>query len=338
MKIKVAVIGCGYWGPNLIRNFSQIGSADLYYICDIDKKKMEPIKKTYPYVKTTTDYKEILKDPEVDAVAIALPVAKHHPIAKEVLLSGKHVLIEKPMAASVKEAKELVKLAREKNKIIMIDHTFEYSESINKIKKIIESKELGDIYYLKADWLNLGLLQPDVNVVWDLIPHIVSIISYVSNMLPLSLSANAGAYIRKEIPEIAHVHIKFQKGLTAYTTVSWLEPRKTRSITIVGSKKMLVYDLTNEEEPVKIYDKGVDLTDVKDTRQFRLNYRYGDVYSPNIKNVEPLKTMCSHFADCIINNKTPRSDGLSGLNIVKILEAVDLSLKEKGKEIVLEND
>ena len=218
----------------------------------------------------------------------------------------------------------------------MVDHTFEYAEAINKMKEIVDSGEIGDIYYIRADWLNLGLLQPDVNVVWDLVTHIASIISYVSGMKPLSLSANAGAYIRKDIPEVAHMHIKFPKDIAAYVSVSWLEPKKTRSITIVGSKKMLVYDLTNEEEQIKVYDKGVDLTkDINNLRQFRINYRYGNIYSPNIKKVEPLRTMCSHFADCIINNKNPRSNGKSGLNVIRILESAEESLKNNGKEIML---
>ncbi len=337
--INVAVIGCGYWGPNLIRNFNQIDSTNLYYVCDIDEKKIAPIKINYPNVKTTADYKEILKDPRVDAVVIALPVFKHYQIAKDSLLSNKHVLVEKPMAATVDEAKELIKIAKEKNKVLMVDHTFEYAEAINKMKEIIEAGELGDIYYIRAEWLNLGLLQPDINVVWDLATHIISIINYVTNLKPKSLSANAGGYIRKNIPEISDIYMKFQKDISAYLTVSWLEPKKTRKITVVGSKKLLVYDLTNEEEQIKIYDQGVDLiSKVEDVRQFRVNYRYGDISSPNIKNIEPLNTMCLHFVDCIENGKVPRSNGEVGLNVVRVLESIDKSLKNEGTEIILEDD
>ena len=339
MAIKLGIIGCGYWGPNLIRNFSRIDSVDLCYICDIDEKKMESIKKIYPNVEAVTDYMEILRDSEVDAVVIALPVVKHYQIAKDALLHNKHILIEKPITSAVKEAEELIKITKEKNKIMMVDHTFEYEEGINKIKEIVESKILGDIHYIRAEWLNLGLLQPDVSVVWDLATHIISIIGYVFDMKPLSLSANANAYIRKDIPEVANINIKFPSEITNYIIISWLEPKKTRKITIVGNKKLLVYDLTNEEEKIKIYDKGVDLSeDIDNLNQFRINYRYGDVYSPNIKNIEPLKNMCLHFIDCIINNKNPRSDGKSGLNVVKVLEAIDESLKNNGKEIFLEHD
>ena len=336
MTVKVGVIGCGYWGPNLVRNFSQIETTDMDYICDLDEKRMEPIKKTYPTLKMTKTYRSVIEDSEVDAVVIATPHASHFKLAKEALLNNKHVLVEKPMTASTKEAKELIETAKEKNKILMVDHTFEYAQAINKMKDIIKSGELGEVYYIRGEWFNLGLLQPDVNVIWDLATHILSIINYVSEMKPVSLNANAGAYLRKDIPEIAHIYLRFPRNITAYMTVSWLEPRKTRRITIVGNKKMLVYDLTNEEEQIKIYDKGVDVTNISgDIRQLRINYRYGDIYSPNTKNIESMRVMCTHFADCIINNKEPISNGLSGLNVVKILEASEESLKNNGKEIIL---
>jgi len=336
MAIKLGVIGCGYWGPNLIRNFSQIDSIELCYVCDIDEKKVSAIKKTYPNVKTVLDYKDVLRDPEVDAIVIALPVKEHYRVARDSLLSNKHILIEKPMTSNSKEAEDLIKIGKEKNKIIMIDHTFEYDEAINKMKEIIESKDLGEIYYIRAEWLNLGLLQPDINVVWDLATHMASIINYALDIKPVSLNANVGAYIRKDIPEVANINIKFPGDVNSYITVSWLEPKKTRRITIAGSKKLLIYDLMNEEEKIKVYDKGVDLLkDVNDVRQFKINYRYGDIYSPNIKNIEPLKNVCSHFADCIKNNKTPRSNGESGLEVIKILEAIDESLKNNGKEVFL---
>ncbi len=336
MTIKIGVIGCGYWGPNIIRNFSQTNNVEISYICDIDENKINSIKKFYPSIKAVNDYKEILKDNDVDAVAIVLPVGKHYNIAKEALLNNKHVLIEKPITSSVEEAENLIKIAKEKNKIIMVDHTFEYHEGINKIKEIINNKDLGEIYYMRAEWLSLGLLQPDVNVAWDLATHMISIINYVFNLDALSVSANFGAYIRKEIPEVANINIKFPNDINCYLMVSWLEPKKTRKITIVGSKKLLVYDLTNDEEQVKIYDKGVDLSkEIKDIEQLKINYRYGDIYSPNIKTIEPLKTMCLHFTESIINNEKPRSDGESGLKVIKMLEAINESLKNNGAEVFL---
>ncbi len=339
MTVNLGVIGCGYWGPNLIRNFGRISSVNLCYICDIDENKMKSMKEIYPSVKTVKNYMEVLKDPEINAVVIALPVKWHYQIAKDALLHDKHVLIEKPITSTSKEAEELIRIAKEKNKILMVDHTFEYEEGINKIKEIIESGNLGDIYYIRAEWLNLGLLQPDVNVVWDLATHIISIIGYAFNMKPSSLNANAGAYIRKNIPEVANINIKFPQGINSYVTISWLEPKKTRRITIIGSKKLLVYDLMNEEERIKMYDMGVDISkEINDLEQFKVNYRYGDIYSPNIKVIESLRSVCSHFIDCIVNNEQPRSDGESGFNVVKILEAIDESIKNNGKEVFFEND
>ena len=336
-EVKVAVIGCGYWGPNLARNFSQSASASLVGVCDIDEKKTGILKHTYPYVWTTTDFREVLAMEGVDAVAIAVPVAEHFEIAREALLAGKHVLVEKPLAVSLKKARELIKTADTNGMILMVDHTFEYAQAINRIKEIVESDELGRIYYIRAEWLNLGVLQPDVNVVWDLAAHVTSILTYLTGMEPSSLSANAGAYIRDDIEEIAHVHFKFPRDITTYMTVSWLEPKKTRSITIVGSRKMLVYDLMDEDEQIKIFDKGVDITEFseRDITQFRINYRYGDVYSPKIKKIEPLREMCEHFARCIIENRTPRSDGLSGLKVVRILSAIQQSIKNGGKEVTM---
>ena len=336
--MNLGIIGCGYWGPNLIRNFDSLSSVDLKVICDLDEERLELMKKDYSYVKITKDYNEILEDQGIDAVVIATPVFKHYEIAKKALLSNKHVLIEKPMASTVEEAKELVRIAQEKNKILMVDHTFEYSEAINKMKEIIDSGELGRIFYIRAEWLNLGLLQPDINVIWDLAPHIISIINYTTGLKPLSLTAKAEGYLRKEIPEIAQVQIKFEKNISAYLTFGWLEPKKTRTITVVGSKKLLVYDLTNSEEPIKIYDKSVEMIHDPDIRQPKMNYKYGDTFSPSIKNIEPLKKMCSHFVDSILSNRKARSSGESGLEVVKVLEATDKSIQEGGKRISLGND
>ncbi len=337
MAIKVGVIGCGYWGPNIIRNFSELDATQLYYVCDLNKAALDKISMSYPSAKITQNYQDLLADDQVDAIAVITPVDYHYQIAKKALQAGKHVLIEKPMAGSVAEAEELVQLADQQSKVLMVDHTFEYAQPINAIKKIIDSGEIGDIYYIRAEWLNLGLLQPDVNVIWDLATHIFSIVSYVSGMNPISLKANADAYVRKDIPEVAHVNVAYPNGITAYMTVSWLEPKKTRRLTIIGSQKTLIYDLINVEEPIKIYDKGIDLTDISgDIHQLRVNYRYGDVLSPNIKNIEPLREMCSHFAACIDQDKIPVSDGRSGLNVVRMLDATEQSLNNNGLEISLE--
>lgn len=336
-RINIVVVGCGYWGRNLIRNFGSLESSNLIGLCDIDCEKLKFFEKIYPGVKITSNYDDLLNDSQVDAVVIALPVSDHYSFAKKALLHNKHVLVEKPITSNSKEIEELIQLAREKNKILMVDHTFEYSQPITKIKEIIDSNELGSLFYIRAEWLNLGLLQPDINVVWDLAPHIISIINYVTDSKPLKLNAKAEGYIRKDIPEISQIQIKFEKNLSAYLTFGWLEPKKTRRITIVGEKKLLIYDLTNEEEPIKIYDKGVDIIHDEDSKQPRMNYRYGDTFSPMIKNIEPLKSMCTHFIESVRYNKPPRSDGKSGLRVIKILESIDESVKKNGEEVYLDD-
>ncbi|OPZ92498.1 MAG: putative oxidoreductase YvaA [candidate division TA06 bacterium ADurb.Bin417] len=244
--------------------------------------------------------------------------------------------MEKPLTASGREAESLIRLAREKGRLLMVDHTFEYAPAINRMREIIAAGELGDLYYIRAEWLNLGLLQPDVNVIWDLATHIVSILNYVTGLEPSSLKATAAAYLRREIPEVAHIQLNYAGQVRAFMTVSWLEPRKTRSITIVGKRRMLVYDLTNTEEQIKIFDKGVDLdASHSEANQWRINYRYGDIYSPNLKNVEPLSALCGHFADCLKDRRRPRSDGESGARVVRVLEAAQRSLRRNGREIKL---
>jgi predicted dehydrogenase len=331
--LKVAVIGCGYWGPNLIRNFSNASETDLHAVCDLDEKKLKSVKITYPNVRITNNYLDILNDPQVDVVSVAVPTAHHYRIVKESLLNGKHVLVEKPMTSTVEEARELVELARQKNLVLMVDHTFEYSGAIEKMKEIIESGELGDIHYIRAEWLNLGLLQPDVNVVWDLAPHIISIISYITNLKPVRLNANAEGYKRKSIPEIAQVHIKFENNVAAYLQLGWLEPTKTRKLTIIGSQKMLVYDLLGGDEQIKVYDKRAEFTE-----PFNVLYKTGGIYSPKVSNAEPLGELCRHLADCIQNNAKPKSSGESGLRVMKVLEAINASLKNNGNEVLLEDD
>ena len=332
--ISVGVIGGGYWGKNLIRNFDQIDSINLDYICDLDQKKLTTYKKIYRRVKTTPTYLDVIQDPNIDAVAIALPVSKHFKCARDALNSGKHVLLEKPMTDNYKEAQELVKLAEKKGLILMVDHIWEYTEAIRKIKEIYNSKQLGKIYYIRADWHNLGLLQPDVNVIWDLAPHLISTINSITGNKLKSVNATAQECIVKDIPEFGRVQLNYSRGLKAYLSFGWLEPKKTRELTIVGSKKMLVFDMTNNEEPIKIYDKGVNIKP-KDI-QSRINYKYGDILSPAIKNIEALSTLCNHFKDCILNNSIKqKTSGSEGAKIIEALEAIDKSVEKNGVEVKL---
>jgi len=333
-EISIGVIGAGYWGKNLIRNFSQTDSVKLSYICDSDQNKLTEYKKIYRHVNFTPSYLDIIQDKTVDAVAIALPVSKHFKYAREALNSGKHVLLEKPMTDNYKEAQELVKLAEKKGLILIIDHIWEYTEAIKKIKEIYNSKQLGKIHYIRADWHNLGLLQPDINVIWDLAPHLISTINSITKCKLKSVNATAQGCIRKEIPEFGRVQLNYSNGFKAYLSFGWLEPRKTRELTIVGSKKMLVYDMTNDVEPIKIYDKSVNLIKQKDI-QSRIDYKSGDIVSPAIKNIEALSTLCSHFRDCIINKIKPITSGADGAKIIEALEAIDKSVDKNGVEVKL---
>lgn len=328
---NIAIVGCGYWGPNLIRVFSQSEKAHLHTCCDLDESKLKKIKSIYPYVNITKDYNDILNNPEIDAVIIATPVYSHFELAKKALQANKHVLLEKPMTSTSKESEQLIKLSKEKNKVLMVDHTFEFNPAIKKMKEIVESGELGSIYYINANWLNLGLLQPDVNVVFDLATHVFSIINHITGHNPISVRATGEAYIRESIEETANLMIKYPNKIRANINVSWLEPCKQRTMTIVGSKKMLSFDLLNPQEQIKIYDMGVDINNLEN----KISYRAGDIHSPKVKIIEPLKEEADHFIDCIQNNKKPLTHGENGLSVVKLLEAVHYSLKNNGVEVKL---
>ena len=334
--INVAVIGCGYWGPNLIRNFCEVSEARVIACSDTRESRLNYIKQRFPFIKTYQNYIDILNDKTIDAVSIATPVSTHFKIAKEALLAGKHVLVEKPITTKSKDAEELVEIAKSNKKTLMVGHTFEYSGAVHKIKEIVDSKEIGDIYYFDSNRVNLGLFQKDINVAWDLAPHDISMMLYVMGLKPLQVRAFGNAYINKGIEDILYIFLNFPKGIIAHIHVSWLAPVKYRSTVIAGSKKMVVYDDVENIEKVKVFDRGVVVTDTDSEKGIfdrQLFYRTGDVMSPKIDTTESLHVECSHFIDCIKNNKKPRSDGESGLWVVKILEAVEESLKNNGSPI-----
>ncbi|MBP1708420.1 MAG: oxidoreductase [Deltaproteobacteria bacterium] len=335
-SMKVAVIGCGYWGPNLVRNFVQLNTVEQLTCCDLDQNKLERMKHLYPSVETVPDYKGLLDRPDLDAVAIATPVKTHYGIAKEFLLAGKNVFIEKPLTHSYETALELVRLAEENRKVLMVGHTFEYTAAVNKIKSLIENGELGKVLYISSIRVNLGLFQSDINVVWDLAPHDISIILYLLGETPVSVNSQGKAHFQPEIEDVATTTLNFKNGIIAFIQSSWLDPNKIRKTTIVGSKKMLVYDDIEPQEKIKIYDKGIDVPPYYDTYgDFQFSYRYGDIYSPRIIDFEPLKKVCDHFLKCIQKGIHPLSDGLSGLRVVSVLEAASKSLKLSGKAIPL---
>lgn len=332
--MKVAVIGCGYWGPNLVRNFVQSNKVQDLICCDLDSKRLARMKSLYPSVTVLTDYKELLGVQDLDAVAVATPVKTHYPIAKEFLSQGKHVFIEKPFTHSYESALELVKLAEEKKSVLMVGHTFEYTAAVNKIRDIVESGELGKILYISCIRVNLGLFQPDINVVWDLAPHDISVIQYILGEAPVSVNCQGQAHFKPEIEDVATTTLNFRNGVIAFIHNSWLDPNKIRKTTIVGTKKMLLYDDIENQEKIKIYDKGVDVPPYYDTfADFQLAYRYGDIYSPRIEDFEPLRKICDHFLCCVREGKVPHTDGYNGMRVVSILEAASKSLKMSGKAV-----
>lgn len=331
-KINIAAIGAGYWGPNLIRNFFQLENANMYIVCDADQIKLNSIKENYPAVKITKNFKEILDNPQVEAVAVALPLNLHYRFCRELLEAGKHVLVEKPFAANLKEAEELVQIAKEKRKILMIDHTFLFTDAVRKIKELIDKNELGKIYYFDSERINLGLIRSDASVVWDLATHDISIIDYLISQKPISVSAIGSSHILNQKEEMAHITLKHEGGCISHIHVSWLSPLKIRKILVGGDKKMVLYDDVEPTEKVKIYDKGVDIKPDQITPSAPL-YRSGDIVIPQLDQTEPLKKVCEHFIECILNREKPLTDGEAGLRAIRILEAINKSIKNNGKEI-----
>lgn len=337
--MKIAVVGYGYWGPNLVRNFSWLGGTQVKYVCDLDQNRLDRVKNQFPNVEVvTTDYNQVLEDPEVDAIAIATPVNSHYALAKAALNAGKHVLLEKPMTDNVEQGQEIVDLAKSKNLILMVDHTFLYTGAVKKIKEVIDSGAIGQVYYFDSIRVNLGLFQSDVNVIWDLAPHDLSIMLYLIGKTPVSVSAQGMAHVEGHLENIAYVTVYYADNTMAHFHVNWLSPIKVRKVLIGGSDKMIVYDDMENVEKVKIYDSGVDLESAdKDSIYSSLvQYRTGDMYAPKLDNIEALKEECQHFVDCIENNKQPISNGEFGLSIVKILTAAQQSIKEHGKNITLD--
>lgn len=335
--MKIAVIGCGYWGPNLVRNFVQSNKVRELICCDLDTKRLERLKNLYPSINVLSDYKELLQMHDLEAVAIATPVKSHHPLAKEFLSEGKNVFIEKPMTHSYDTALELIKLAEEKNKVLMVGHTFEYTAAVNKIKEIVQNGELGKVLYISCIRVNLGLFQPDINVVWDLAPHDISTILYILGEAPVSVNSQGKAHFKPGIEDVATTTLNFKNGMIAFIHSSWLDPNKIRRTTIVGSRRMLVYDDIEPQEKIKIFDKGVEVPPYYDTyAEFQFSYRYGDIHSPRIEDYEPLKKECDHFLTCIQKGVNPLSDGYSGLRVVSILEAANKSIKLSGRSVPIQ--
>jgi predicted dehydrogenase len=335
--IRVGIIGCGYWGPKLARNFHNISTASLAKISDMRQSRLDEMKALYQDIQTTTDYHDLFQD-EVDAVVIATPVHTHYALAREALLAGKHVFVEKPLASRSDLGHELVELARQQGRVLMVGHTFVYNPAVEAVREIVQEGQLGDIYYLNSTRANLGLLQPDINVMWDLAPHDISLLSFILNADPVSVSARGAAYVNKyrNLHEIVYLNIVFQGGVLANLRLSWLDPVKQRCLTVVGSQKMLVYDDIADDKVI-IYDKGVDLHPYSVTEEeFRASYRHGGETVYPIDWKEPLMVECEHFIQSIRGGFTPRSDGTQGVKVLKVLETAQRSLQNGGVELLVE--
>jgi predicted dehydrogenase len=335
-RLGVAVIGCGYWGPNLIRNFVTCPTTRLVMLCDQDPSRLQQAVVLCPGAEAVSDAAQVFANPHVEAVAIATPVGTHGPLATAALRAGKHVIVEKPLATSEREAESLVRLAERMGRTLMVDHTFIHSGPVRKMKELIDTGELGDIYYIDSVRINLGLFQKDINVLWDLAPHDLSIVEYLVGRLPRSLSAVGSSHACSDQEDVAYLNLDFGTGLLASFHVSWLSPVKIRHIIIAGSKKSLVFNDLNPWEPIKVYDRGITVAESPEARRGLLvSYRTGDIRSPYVEPSEPLQNMVRHFAECIREGKKPLTDGEAGLRVVRILDAAQRSIKAQGGRITL---
>lgn len=332
--LRIGVIGFGYWGPNIVRNFSSVDGARVIMVCDKRAEALKSLARDFPSITVTNSVDDIVKSPEVDVVAIVTPVSTHFELAKRALENGKHVFVEKPFTDTVAHAEELVELAEWKNLTIMVDHTFIFTGAVRATKEFIEKDTLGKIYYYDSTRVNLGLFQHDVNVIWDLAPHDFAIMDYLIDEKPEAITANGIAHVNN-MEDMAYITIYFQSNLIAHFNVNWLSPVKVRTTLIGGEKKMLVWNDVNPDEKIKIYDKGVEVKSRESVYNLLVSYRTGDMWVPKIDGTEALKLECKHFVDCIENGLTPINDGKAGLRTVKLLEACNQSLRERGKLIKL---
>jgi predicted dehydrogenase len=328
-KINLAMVGLGYWGPNILRSFNKIENVNVKYICDLDEKKLNSFKDMYPQTLLTLKFQDIIEDKEVDAVVIATSAGSHYKLAKQALEAGKHVFVEKPITLDVKEAEELVKISKESNKKLMVGHLLLYHPAVDFLKNYIDSGELGDIRYIYTTRVNLGKVRNEENAFWSLAPHDISVILYLLGQEPKKIWAKGESYLRDGVEDVVFSYLEFENKVAAHIHASWLDPHKTRKITVVGTKKMAVFDDMQPVEKVCIYDKSVQQRD--DFNYYDEEYLYiqnGDIVTPQLSNIEPLYAECSHFIDCIVNDKKPRSDGENGVAVLKVLAGVEELLKK----------
>ena len=332
--INIGLIGYGYWGPNLARNFNANPDLELSAISDFSADRLEAAGKLYPHVRLEKDADTVLKDPKVDAIAVATPVSTHFELAKQALLADKHVWLEKPMTEKVEQGEELIELAQKKNKTLLVDHTFVYTGAVRKVKELIENGELGDLIYYDSTRVNLGLFQQDVDVIWDLAPHDISIMDYLMPFKKLSVSATGCRYYGNGVIPKALLTIYMENNTLAHINVSWVSPVKVRQTLIGGNLKMILFDDNQPSEKIKVYDKGVDLYETKESLyHMKVQYRVGDMYAPKIEDLEALTYETTHFVDCLSHQKKPLTNGTAGLEIVKVLVASKASLEKNGAPV-----
>jgi predicted dehydrogenase len=335
-SIAVGVVGCGYWGPNLLRNFKALPNCRVKAMCDASEERLKHMRSLYPDVEGVKDFDALLNGVGLDAVIVATPVRHHYSLAKTSLLAGKHTFIEKPMASSSAECEELIRIARSNGLVLMVGHTFLYSAPVQKITEIVQAGDIGEIRYINSRRLNLGLFQKDINVAWDLAPHDISIILHVIGELPQTVNCQGNAHVTPGVEDVTNISLSFKHKRFATIQSSWLEPRKVREMTIVGTRRMIVYDDLQTHEKIRIYDVRVERPPHYDSfADFHYSYHYGDSYIPHIQQEEPLKAECQHFLDCIERGAKPLTSGYEGLELVRILEAASTSLKDRGAPVSL---
>lgn len=331
--IRIGVVGYGYWGPNIVRNFSTVEGTEVVAVCDSNPKALERVHSTHPRIRLLSDYRELIGCTDVDAVAVVTPVFTHYEIAKTALQQGKHVFVEKPFTYKISQAEELVELAERKKLKIMVDHTFLFTGAVRKIKQLVDDGVLGALYYFDSIRVNLGLFQHDVNVMWDLAPHDLSIMDYLIQGRPEAVVATGQAHFNHNLEDVAYLTFYFPQNMIAHLNVNWLSPVKVRTTLIGGQKKMLVWNDLDPDDKIKVYDKGVEVENREGVYDLLVSYRSGDMWAPKVDQNEALKLEVEEFVACILNGKQPINDGLAGLRVVRMLEAADQSLKEKGKMV-----
>jgi predicted dehydrogenase len=335
--IKIGVIGYGYWGPNLVRNFAELPGATVAAVADLDAAKLQIVQRRYPAVRTTRDYRDLLNDPSIDAIAVSTPVSTHFELGMAALKAGKHLWLEKPMTETSAQARQLVEEAERRKLVLIVDHTFIYTGAVRKMGEIIKSGDLGKVYYYDSIRVNLGLFQRDVSVISDLAVHDFSILDYLLGEHPSAVSASGTNHFPGTPENLAYITLFYDSGTIAHANVSWLAPVKVRQILVGGSKKMITYDDLETSEKVKVYDKGVSFTDdPAQIQEMRVGYRTGDMWAPKLSVTEALRMEGEHFVDCIVNSKKPETDGHLGLRVVELIEAATTSMRRKGETVYLQ--